>query len=80
MSWKEFKQDRYWLEIAQLLTDRIKLIKDDLSRADKTATLLHVRVLQQELADNVFMLSLPDKIAADSVKEEQDGELATVPE
>ena len=80
MSWKEFKQDRYWLEIAQLLTDRIKLIKDDLSRADKTATLLHVRVLQQELADNLFMLSLPDKISADTGEGKTDGELATVPE
>jgi hypothetical protein len=78
MNWKEFKESEpHWLDIAKLLRDRIELIKLDLATPDKTASLLHVRVLQQELLDILFMLNLPDKLAEDTTeKGTDDGELA----
>ena len=60
MDWNRFKEDPYWIKIVVLLRDRSTIVLSDIAQAAKTPTLLDLRVLQQELADIQFFMSIPD--------------------
>ena len=82
MNWQQFKEDTRWREIEALLTARVEIITAELTESAKTPTLPHARVLQQELQDMMFMLILPDRLAANpepkiESEESEDGELET---
>lgn len=75
MDWARFKENPYWIKIAQLLKDRASIVLSDIAQVDKTPELLGVRVLQQELIDIQFFLSIPD-LFIQSPDEELDNGLA----
>jgi hypothetical protein len=76
MDWNRFKDDPYWMKIVTLLQDRATMVISEIVQQDKTVTLLDLRVLQQELKDIQFFLTIPDLFINEPDKE-LDSELAT---
>jgi hypothetical protein len=76
MDWNRFKEDPYWLKMATLLHDRAIIVMGDTAQPERTPTLLDLRVLQQELKDIQFFLSIPDLFINEPDKELDSG-LAT---
>jgi len=78
MEWKKFEtEDIYWRKIAELLTDRLKLVDGDLRDPAKTETLVDVRILQREREDIVFFLTLPTIFSTTPDMESEDATVSS---
>ena len=73
MEWASFKENPHWLAIVELLRDRMGIVLSDAAQIEKTPTLLSLRVLQQELTDLQFFISIPDLFIETSDKELDSG-------